>query len=170
MVLAFLTAFLGAGETAPSWYFLESIQGVTSISSDDPWVITAFAPAGDQDADGLEDILIRLTNGSSSGDLDQVFLLYGQPIQGGTIALPSDRTARKTLIRLGGGNPVQIAWNVRGHIALDGGKDVNGDGRPDLLIASSSEIDAQGPGILLLSPEGPLPNEFDTTSIPGRPG
>jgi len=126
--------------------------------------ITASAPAGDIDGDGRGDLLVRLS-ARTGIDGDRVLLVYGFDVPGGDVDL-DDPSIRKTVVTTGR-SPAEIRLQQRGHTAVAGGEDLNGDGRPDILVASSYEAAFLDAALLLIY-GGDLPAEVDGTKIGGE--
>ncbi len=134
---------------------------VTQITGGLSRAITAVAPAGDVDGDGREDLLIRAADPLSVQG-DRVHLLFGFEPPGGELDLDDPRL-RRVVIRTAS-SPATIDLEHRGSSALAGGSDVNGDGKPDLLVASGFEASVQSAAVLVIY-GGALPEEFDGQKI-----
>jgi hypothetical protein len=136
---------------------------VTVISGDDRIGISALSPAGDVDGDGLSDVLLRFSiRPEAFDDHDQVLLLYGFGPPGGDLD-PFSPDVRKTIFDVARTNP-DTEESLRGATGLAGGRDVDGDGRPDCLVASSYEKVVNTTTVLLIF-GGPLPERIDGNQV-----
>lgn len=150
-------------ESLPSRVSLLGLgRSVTEIAGDAASGITAFAPAGDVDGDGKGDLLIRFSpRDRIDVEQDRVVLLYGG-FQLGTKLDALAPTVRATVIETHG-TPLQIDEQRRGLTGVAGGRDVNGDGTPDLLVASPLEtsLGIGSHSVLLIYGSGALPERPD---------
>jgi len=121
---------------------LESGRAVRIAYSDDfvqartfKWLLADMCSAGDLDADGRADILLLVCHHSIPAPGEGAYIIYGAARN----VFPHD-------LRLGHPDEFDAAvlWdpsynnNENGLRVLDGGRDFNGDGRPDFLVGEST--------------------------------
>lgn len=120
---------------------------------------TSVAGAGDVNGDGFDDLLIGAPRWDKGVEFDagRAYLVYGGPSLPASIALAS----------LGSGEGVRLEGGLSGQLAgesVAGPGDVNGDGRPDLLIGAPGTDAAAGAAYLVHGGTS-LPDVIDLTSL-----
>jgi hypothetical protein len=139
---------------------------VATIEGDGEELLSAALPAGDVDGDGREDLLLRFQEREPTfGSEDRVVLLYGMPGAGGPLD-PFRPGSRRTVIPTGPVSGTGEAMRTQPYLAA--GEDIDGDGRPDFLVASSFEVFLGEPALLLICGGAfgrPLPREVTANMI-----
>jgi hypothetical protein len=121
----------------------------TEIVVDPEHGISAVAPAGDIDGDGLSDLLLRFSPFlMTAANRDQVVLFYGAAGRTGPLDL-FDPAVRRTVIETLPTSPA-LELSDRLRTGLAGGRDFDGDGRPDIVVASPYESHAGSAALLLI--------------------
>lgn len=143
---------------------LTSAQGFRMSDVNVSFACNSVATAGDQNGDGLPDLLIgeqsRATCGSQACEhAGAAFVIYGSTAAHG--ALDLNTLADADGYRLDGVKGDHLGSEVAGV------GDVDSDGRPDILVGARTASAETGPGAaFLVLGTGPLPTPTPTPTVP----